>query len=94
MVAGAAPEQRERCRVTPHSFSYDAHVEAFRGLYRVIEQEIPADSIVDLTPISGRLDSFYDHIHPTPKGTTEIAAIMSDILVPLVEEKGAAADRR
>ncbi|HWN45348.1 MAG TPA: SGNH/GDSL hydrolase family protein [Thermoanaerobaculia bacterium] len=94
MVAGAAPEQRERCRVTPHAFSYDTHVEAFRGIYGVIGQEIPADSVVDLTPVSGRLDSFYDHIHPTPKGTTEIAEIMSDFLVPLVEERGAAVARR
>jgi lysophospholipase L1-like esterase len=91
MVAGGSPEHRERCRVTPHPYSYDTHVDAFRGLYRVTEQEIPAESIIDVTPISGRLDSFYDQIHPTPKGTTEIAEIMSDFLLPLVEERGAAA---
>lgn len=84
MVPGPAPEQRERCRITPHAFDYDTHVEAFQGLHRVIDEEIPAGSIVDVTPVSGRLDSFYDHIHPTPKGTTEIAEIMSDALVPLV----------
>ncbi|HWM89349.1 MAG TPA: SGNH/GDSL hydrolase family protein [Thermoanaerobaculia bacterium] len=85
MVPGASPEQRELCRYDYHGFDYDAHVEAFRGLYRVIEDEIPADSIVDVTPVSGRPDLFYDHIHPTPKGTTEVARIMSDFLVPLIE---------
>lgn len=94
MVPGASPEQRERCQVIPHSFDYDTHVEAFRGIYRVIEQEIPAESIIDVTPVSGRMDSFYDHIHPTPKGTTEIAEIMADFLVPVIEERGAVADRR
>lgn len=90
MVPGASPEQRERCKYSYHGFDYDAHVEAFRGLYRVIEQEIPAESIIDVTPISGRSDSFHDHIHPTPKGTTEIAQIVSDFIVPLVEERGTA----
>lgn len=89
MVPGPSPEQRKRCRITPHAFDYDTHIEAFQGFYRVIDQEIPAKSIVDVTPISGRLDSFYDHIHPTPKGTTEIAKIMADALVPLVEQEGA-----
>lgn len=94
MVPGPSPEQRERCRVTPHAFDYDTHVEAFGELHRVIEQEIPAGSIIDVTPVSGRMDSFYDHIHPTPKGTTEIAEIMADFLVPLVEEKGTAVARK
>ncbi|HEX7181701.1 MAG TPA: hypothetical protein VF756_07650, partial [Thermoanaerobaculia bacterium] len=85
MAADAPPKQRQRCRYDYHGFDYDAHVEAFRGIYRVIEQEIPAESIVDVTPLSGEPDYFYDHIHPTPKGTTEIARIMSDFLVPLVE---------
>jgi lysophospholipase L1-like esterase len=90
ITADASPEQRERCRYNYHGFDFDAHVEAFQGLYEVIEQEIPADSIIDVTSISGRLDHFYDHVHPTPKGTTEIARIMSDFLLPLIEERAAA----
>jgi hypothetical protein len=94
MVPGPSPEQRERCQTIPNLYSYDTHVEAFRGLYRVTEEEIPAESIIDVTPISGRMDSFYDHIHPTPQGSGEIADIMADFLVPVIEERGAAADRR
>lgn len=85
MTAGASPEQRERCRYNYHGFDYNAHLAAFRGIYRVIDQEIPAESVVDVTPVSGKPDYFYDHIHPTPRGTTEIARIMADFLVPLIE---------
>lgn len=88
MVAGASKEQRERCKYNYHGFDYDAHVAAYRGLYEVIDQEIPADSVVDVTPVSGRSELFHDHVHPTPRGTTEIARIMADSLVPIVQAKG------
>ena len=83
VVPGASQGQRERCGFPDRD--YDAYGQAFRKMYRVIEEEIPADSVVDVTPVSGRLESFYEHIHPTPTGTTEIAAIVSDFLVPMVE---------
>lgn len=83
VVPGGSREQRERCRFPDRD--YDAYAQTFQKMYRVIEEEIPADSVVDVTPVSGRLGSFYEHIHPTPRGTTEIAAIVSDFLVPLVE---------
>jgi hypothetical protein len=89
IVPGASPEQRKRCKFSYHGFGYDAHVRAFQGLYGVIDEEIPAGSVIDLTPLSGRMDLFYDHVHPTPRGTTEMARIMADFLVPLIEERAA-----
>ena len=83
VVPGPSPEQREKCNYPDRD--YDTYEQAFRKMYRVIEEEIPADSVVDVTPVSGQLESFYEHIHPTPRGTTEIAAIVSDFLVPMVE---------
>jgi lysophospholipase L1-like esterase len=87
ITPGAPPEQRRRCQTRYHGFGYDAHVRAYQGLYRVIDEEIPADSVIDVTPLSGRMDLFYDHVHPTPQGTTEIARLMADRLLPLIEEK-------
>lgn len=83
IVPGASPDQRERCGYPDRD--YDALEQTFQKIYRVIDEEIPADSVVDVTPVSGRLDSFYEQIHPTPKGTTEIATIVSDFLAPIVE---------
>ena len=86
IVPGLTKQQRERCRYNYHGFDHDAHVEAFQCIYDVINQEIPIESVIDVTQISGRPECFYDHIHPTPRGTTEIAKIMSDALIPLIEE--------
>lgn len=83
IVPGPSPGQREKCNFPDRD--YDTYEQAFQKMYRVIEEEIPADSVLDVTAVSGRLEDFYEHIHPTPRGTTDIAAVVSDFLVPLVE---------
>lgn len=85
VVPGASPAQRERCGYSDHA--YDVYADNFRQIYSVIDQELPAGSVIDVTPVSGRLEFFHDHIHPSPRGTTEIARIMADALVPLVGKK-------
>ncbi len=59
---------------------YEAHVEAFAEIYRVIDEEIPADHIIDTTAISGIPEYFHDHIHPTIEGSQAIAKIIADAL--------------
>ena len=74
-------EHKRRCRAYYHGFSYDAHLRAFRAVYEVVKDEIAADRVIDVTPLSGSPELFYDHIHPTPMGTTEIAAVVSDSIL-------------
>jgi len=68
IVPGLSSEQRRRCRYDFHGFDHDAHVVAFNSIYNVIDEIIPKSDIIDITPLSGQPECFYDHIHPTPKG--------------------------
>jgi hypothetical protein len=79
--------ERARCRYKFHGFDHDAHVRAFSDIYRVIDDEIPQGSIVDLTVLSGQPEYFNDHVHPTPKGTTAIARIVATHLVNYLRGK-------
>jgi lysophospholipase L1-like esterase len=85
MVPGLPERERKRCRYDLHRMDYDAHLRAFQAIYHVIDQEIPRDGIVDVTPLSGVPENFYDHIHPTPLGARRTAAIMADAIEPWVE---------
>jgi lysophospholipase L1-like esterase len=95
VVPSLPPEEQARCRYDLHGFDHDAHVAAFREIYQVIDEEIPADSIIDLTPLSGRIDLFFDHVHPTPQGSREIATIVAKALVADIarSKSGESADR-
>jgi len=68
---------RALCKYHYHGFDHDAHVRAFEGIYTIIDDEIPDDSIIDLSALSGRSEYFWDHIHPTPEGTTAFAEIVA-----------------
>ena len=87
IVPDLPTEEHKRCRYDYHGFDHNAHVDAFQSIYEVIDQEIPADSIIDVTSISGQPEYFYDHVHPTPTGTTITANIMSEVLIPYIETK-------
>jgi lysophospholipase L1-like esterase len=76
--------ERHRAGVDKHGFSYEAHVEAFAQIDRVIDEEIPADHVIDVTSLSGVPENFYDHIHPTPLGARRTAEIMARALGPAV----------
>lgn len=84
IVPNLPESERKRCRYDLHGMNHDAHVSAFRAIYRVIDDEIPRDRIVDVTPLSGVPEDFYDHVHPTPLGAARIARIMADAIEPLV----------
>ncbi|MDP2645965.1 MAG: SGNH/GDSL hydrolase family protein [Desulfobacterales bacterium] len=87
IVPGLPESERGRNRYEYHGFNHDAHVRAFQAIYEVTDQEIPADSVIDVTEVSGHPEYFYDHVHPTPEGSTKIAHIMSDFLLPYIEKK-------
>jgi lysophospholipase L1-like esterase len=84
IVPGLPEKERARCRYDFHGFDHDAHVDAFRQIYRIIDEEIPRDHVIDVTPLSGIPENFHDHIHPTDLGAARTAAIMADALAPTV----------
>ena len=84
IVRGLPAAERARCRYDLHGFDHDAHVDAFRRIYEVIDQEIPRDHIIDVTSLSGVPENFHDHIHPTDLGAARTAQIMADALAPAV----------
>ena len=77
IVPGLAEEHRARCRVEYHGFGFDDHVEAFDGIYRVIDEEIEPPRVLDVTEISGRPEYFADHVHPTVEGAEAIAQLVT-----------------
>ncbi len=84
IVVGLPARERARVRYDFHGFNHDAHVDAFNQINRIIDEEIPADRIIDVTPLSGVPENFHDHIHPTDLGAARTAAIMADALAPAV----------
>jgi len=82
ITADLPVEERKRCNYEYHGFSHEAHVDAFRQIYRIIEEEIEPEYIIDVTSISGTPEFFYDHIHPTELGAKKIAEIVSTALLP------------
>ena len=87
IVPDLSDEERARCRYDYHGFDHDANVAAYQGLYDVIDEEVPADHVIDVTPLSGRPEVFADHVHPTPGGARRIAALMADALSETVTSK-------
>jgi len=80
IVPDLPAELRARVRYEFHGFDHDTHVQAYADLYRVIDEEIPAGRVIDLTHLSGAPDLFFDHVHPTPAGAAAIAADVAAVL--------------
>ncbi|MBZ0166341.1 MAG: hypothetical protein K8I00_05995, partial [Candidatus Omnitrophica bacterium] len=81
IVPDLAPELRKECGYHNHGFDHNAHVKAYQGIYRVIEEEVVAADIIDLTGMSGNKDYFYDHVHPThPLGVNAITEMVAPVL--------------
>jgi len=74
-------KERRRCRYDFHGFDHNAHLDAFQRIYKIIDEEVPQNAIIDTTILSGRPDYFFDHIHPNSMGTREIALIVSEKLM-------------
>jgi hypothetical protein len=81
IVPDLSLEEQRRCRYGLHGFDHAAHVDAFQQIYGVIDEEITADHIIDVTSLSGYPEYFHDHIHPTKEVAYEIAKIMSAVLL-------------
>ena len=73
MIPGGSPEHRRRCRFNYHGLDYEGRVAAMAAIHRTIDESVAPEVVIDLTPISGRLDLFHDAVHPTPEGATEMA---------------------
>ena len=86
LIVHDLPEnEQRRCRYDLHGLDHAAHVEAFQAIYRVIDQEILPDHVIDVTSLSGVPENFYDHIHPTPLGAERTAVIMANVLAPAID---------
>jgi hypothetical protein len=82
-------KDRNRCHCEYHGFDHDAHVDAFNQIYRIIDEEIEPEDIIDGTKLSGFPEYFYDHVHPTELGSKEIAKLVAKSLLSyLVELEG------
>lgn len=73
-------QERVRCRYDFHGFDHDAHVKAFKQIYQIIDEEIPANYIIDTTPLSGIPEYFHDHIHFSEEGASKMAEIISPVI--------------
>ena len=68
------------CRYEFHGFGHEDHVEAYDRIYAIIDEEIDAAHVIDVTGISGDPEMFVDHVHPTEAGARKIAAIVADAI--------------
>ena len=73
-------KDRNNCHYGYHGFGHDAHVDAFNQIYRIIDEEIETEDIIDVTQLSGSPEYFYDHVHPTELGSEEIAKLVAKSL--------------
>lgn len=89
IVEGLDPELQRYCRYDFHGFDHEAHLRAFDAEYRVIDEEIPADDVIDARSLSGKPELFVDHIHLTPQGARALARLVSDALRNRVRRLGA-----
>ena len=68
------------CRYEFHGFGHDDHVEAYKRIYAIIDEEIDGSHVIDVTEISGNPAMFVDHVHPTESGAVRIAAIVANAI--------------
>lgn len=85
-------EDKARSRYDYHGFDHDAHVDAYKNIYSIIDQEIAADHIIDATPVSGVSEYFHDHVHPTEQGAEKIADIVANQLYAVYFKNSATTD--
>lgn len=81
LIVRDLPEDlRSKCMVHYHGFDFDAHVRAFDAIYRVIDEEVRQERIIDLTPLSGRSANLVDHVHLSEEGCRRVAGIVAETL--------------
>lgn len=77
--------ERRQCRYEYHGFDHNAHVDAFDDIYKVIDEEIDENSIIDATGLSGVSRYFIDHVHPNKIGSQRIAGVVAANLIKWLE---------
>ncbi len=73
MSAELSKRERRRCLTWYHTFNYQTHLRAFNDMYGAIDKNFTAAQIIDATGMTGALELFLDHIHPSPKGCAWLA---------------------
>ena len=73
IVPDLAENLRSKCMVHYHGFDFDAHVRAFDAIYRLIDEVVPQDQVIDLTHLSGKNANLVDHIHLSEEGCRRVA---------------------
>jgi len=63
----------DSCNYQLHGFGHKEHLQAYDGLYKIIDEEINPNRVIDATPLSGQSEYFFDHVHLTPVGTEALA---------------------
>lgn len=94
IVPGLPDADRQRCDYHFHGFDHDAHVEAFNEMYKIMDQEIDNDFIIDATHLSGIPDYFHDHVHLTETGASELAKFIAAELQPFIDKLEASGSDR
>ena len=56
------------------------HIKEYLEIYEILEGIVPESNIIDLTSVSLNEDNFMDYIHPSTRGTSRIAEIVTDSL--------------
>lgn len=86
LIVPDLPESdRRRCSCYLHGFDLNAHIKAYRDIYKVIDEEIPQEFIIDPTDLSGQSELFYDHVHLNPEGSRALADNLASRLLPLLQ---------
>lgn len=89
LVAADLPiEWQARCRYDFHGFDHRAHVDAFAQVFKILDEEFPADHIIDLTNLSGNPEYFFDHVHPNTIGARKIASGVARGLLIYLANRG------
>ncbi|MGV3587609.1 MAG: SGNH/GDSL hydrolase family protein [Adhaeribacter sp.] len=85
LIVPNLPEQEQkRCGYYLHGFNHEAHLAAYQAIYAIIDSEIPNDHVMNLTTLSGKPALFYDHVHPTPAGTSAYADLVTVQILPFL----------
>jgi len=87
IVPGLSEQEQKRCNYHLHGFGHEAHVDAFQAIYRVIDEEISPEFILDTSVLSGQPENFYDAVHPTQSGAHRIASVVSQALTAYLKHQ-------
>ncbi|MBK9176432.1 MAG: SGNH/GDSL hydrolase family protein [Flavobacteriales bacterium] len=83
----------DECRLDWHGPGTEAHAEAYRRLYAIVDSVFPPSAVIDLTEMNGDTLLFVDHVHPTPAGSQAYARLVSEALARFIANGTATVDR-